>query len=177
MTKELFLPAEWAVTNDYNSHRPLLYKAIDATKGKVIELGSGYGSTELLADYCKAHNRTFYSLETDPKWIKFPATQLITNYYKADKFLPCAVLFIDCAPGELRKELIEYYKDLDVWMMVIHDTEPGAEYVYHMADILSQFKYRADCIYPGHPSTTAVSNEFNFRGWKGDYGDFKIEVK
>ena len=73
------------------------------------------------------------------------------------------LMFIDAAPAEIRKLLISKYKDIPV--MVIHDTEPGAEYVYGMNEVLSSFKYRLDYQPEGKPHTTAVSNYINVCEW------------
>lgn len=73
-------------------------------------------------------------------------------------------MFIDGKPGEQRKELIEKHRN-NAHVIVVHDTEPGAEYVYGMAEILSTFKYRLDYEPEGEPHTTAVSNFINVCDW------------
>lgn len=83
------------------------------------------------------------------------------------------MIFIDCAPAEKRKELLLHLgNSADV--LVIHDTEPGAEYVYRLHTTLEQFKYRCDLHIPGMPSTTAVSNKFDVSGMCGLWDEFEI---
>jgi len=74
------------------------------------------------------------------------------------------VLFVDCAPGEIRKDLIQKWRN-KAKIIVAHDTEIGAEYVYGMADVLSSFKYRLDYQPNGKPSTTIISDFFNVMEW------------
>lgn len=160
------VPEEWQSTNDWDSHRPLLWLAVNKCIGNVIEVGCGYGSTLLLQNYCKQNNQWFISLDNNKEWVdKFDATDYAEDLIGcACSYQPCAVLFIDFAPGELRGNAIsEMSNDADV--IVVHDTEPGAEYVYGMKEILSTFKYRLDYQPEGMPHTTAVSNTVNVCTW------------
>ena len=162
-------PNYWQSAGDYSSHRPLLFLALNnINKGVVIEVGSGDGSTNLMERLCRELGHKFISYETNTEWgSKYPSVRIIDNYdniklsegeYKA------SLLFIDSAPGEQRKELIaKHSNNADV--IVIHDTEVGAEYVYGMNDILNTFKYRLDYKPQGEPNTTIVSNEINVCQW------------
>ena len=47
--------------SDWNNHIFLLWNALEATEGEVIEMGCGDGSTRQLHEYCKQHNRRLYS--------------------------------------------------------------------------------------------------------------------
>lgn len=157
-------PEEWESTNDYDSHRPLLYMAINLVPGSVYEFGCGYGSTDLIQKYCTA--RTRISVETNKQWAaKFQNVVLVDSYF--DILYPLerlGVIFIDCAPGEIRRELIEHWADY-ANVLVIHDSEPTAEYVYGLTPVLSNFKYRVDYRPEGKPHTTAVSNFVNIEEW------------
>lgn len=154
-------PAEWCGGDDYSSHLPLLWLAISKCNYyRVVEFGCGHGSTNIIKKYCLA----FDSVENDKEWAnKFPGTIHIENYcdYNA---MPVNVLFIDSKPGEKRKELIEKFKN-DAQVIVVHDTEPSAEHVYGMKEILSTFKYRLDFQPDRFPHTTAVSNFINVAEW------------
>src|SRR5688572_13337521 len=104
MASEMTIPEEWHPTDDWSSHRPMLYMTMLVTGWTVIEFGCGNGSTKLLADLCTKQNRHFYSFETNKQWSDmFPVAMLIPSYDHAFPFFPCSLLFIDHAPGELRK--------------------------------------------------------------------------
>lgn len=169
------IPPSWQPTDDWDSHRPLLWIALQNTDGPVIEFGCGYGSTLQLQGYCEASDRTFISLETSKPWAdKFTITTKIHNYLDYDwsftvQNMP-SVLFIDCAPGEMRKDLLVKFGQM-AQIIVVHDTEPGADYVYGMFRALSEFEYRCDLVIEGMPQTTAVSNIIDVSDWKGVYND------
>lgn len=173
MAFEIGLPKDFKVTNDYNSHRPLLYMALqNVPQGTVMELGCGEGSTFSLAKYCDLQSRNFVSFERDPGWqnkLKGFTTLLLEPSYmsvfeKLGALMP-AIVFIDSAPGEERKDLLRQWKD-NATVLIVHDSEEGAEYVYGMKEVLSSFISRVDLHIPGHPSTTAVSNKIDLGYWK-----------
>jgi hypothetical protein len=157
-------PKEWGITNDWDSHRPLLYKSICMIPGSVYEMGCGDGSTKLLQDYCTA--RTFISIETNKDWAtKYKNVVVVHDYldiaYPKEKL---AVLFIDCAPAEKRPQLLHEWRN---WanVILVHDTESVSEYVYGIQEILSTFKYRLNYEPEGLPHTTAVSDTINICEW------------
>jgi len=172
-TMTLAIPDNWLPTNDWDSHRPLLYIALSNTAGSVIEFGCGYGSTPLIQRYCEANSRLFISYETNGEWAKeFDTVCILRDYLEYEpktlvEHQP-GVVFIDSAPGEGRKQLIDAWKN---WaeVLVVHDTEPGAEYVYAMSEVLCSFKFRCDLKPEGMPQTTVVSNFVDVSAWKGDY--------
>lgn len=190
-TSEITIPEEWHPNNDWSSHRPMLYMALEDLRiNTIYEFGLGYGSTSLLCDYVNNNEgRTdCFSFESNEEWvktfiegyIKIPFedptytkdrhTIIHTNNYLA--WIPWRkndFAFIDSAPGEQRKDIIKNFKDC--YVVIVHDTEPGAEYVYGMADILSTFKYRCDLVIKGMPQTTAVSNVYDVSTWKGVYNE------
>ena len=167
------------VESEWYSHRPMLFMALESTNGLVVEMGMGNGSTQLIREYC-AEKRRFKSYETNNDWFinignnmkdtplySYASFHLVENYSNIAE-TGIDLLFIDSAPGEQRKELIEKFAS-HTNIIVVHDTEPGAEYVYGMNDILSTFKHRCDLVWTngkGYPQTTAVSNTFDFTGWK-----------
>lgn len=159
------VPAEWQPTSDWDSHRPLLYLATEkAPAGYVLEMGCGDGSTPLLQN-C---GRKLYSFETNDEWReKYTGVQKVRDYNEiwAGGIL-AAIVFIDSAPGEQRKDLIaKWARNADC--IVVHDTEPGADYVYGMKDILNSFNYRLDYEPEGNPHTTVVSNSIDVTQWVG----------
>lgn len=171
------IPKDWHPENDYSSHRPMLWMALNNIKGLVLEFGCGYGSTPLLDEYCSpGSGHVFQSYETDERWAERFDNVLVIDDYRAMPWLEesddCdpAILFIDCAPGEIRKDLIDCWGNFPK-ILIVHDTEPGAEYVYQMSEALGKFKYRCDLTIEGMPQTTAVSNVYDFKDWKGVYND------
>ena len=53
----------------HGTHQPVLYAALQATAGDVIEFGMGYYSTPMLHDLCAAAGRQLVSLDTDESWV------------------------------------------------------------------------------------------------------------
>lgn len=171
------VPDDFLPDSDWNSHRPLLWLALQHLNGLVVELGCGDGSTPLFCkEYCLS-GRPFYSFETNKEWAdKFKGiTQLVDSYFDQPSLPPIDILFIDSAPGEERARLIEEYR-YKAKVIIVHDTEPGAEYVYHMKEVLSKFRYRRDL--QGKPQTTAVSDTYDFAEWQGLLnGEYLIDRK
>lgn len=168
-TTHIETPPEWESGNDWDSHRPALYLSMVNNSRPVCEFGCGNGSTKLLHRYCKKHSHHFSSYETNEVYANnFKGIVTRMNDYDevhlSEYPYRQGVLFIDFAPGELRKIMIEKHKD-HADIIVVHDTEPGAEYVYGMVEILSTFKYRLDYQPEGKPHTTAVSNFINITEW------------
>lgn len=166
---KILVPKEWEFTNDWDSHRPLLYLAVSNSGEKpVTEFGCGYGSTPLLQTYCRKNKKHFFSYETLKDYAdKFSGVTLMQDYnqvHLSDGLYKQGVLFIDSAPAEQRKDLINKHAN-HAWIIVVHDTEESAEYVYGLKNILSTFKYRLDFKPEGLPATTAVSNFVNMEEW------------
>lgn len=176
----------WLPEDDFSSHRPMLYRAIKNTAHSTfIEFGTGFGSTPLLKEYySKWREKDFISYENNSEWFQ----RMITDEYKTEanaytgaehgnhylgyyenllsiNIWKGSIVFIDCAPAELRKELICKHAGQGK-ILIVHDTEPGAEYVYGLSEILNSFKFRCDLIIDGFPQTTAVSNLYQFENWK-----------
>jgi hypothetical protein len=153
---------QWPITSDYDSHRPLLlYAATRPEVKRIVELGVGYGSTPMLRSLI---NKDLLSVESDKEWAEKFGMFHCDDYSNLFLFPP-DLMFVDSKPGEERKNLIERYRILTK-VFVVHDTEPGAEYVYGMNKILSSFKYRYDYKPEGMPWTTAVSDEIDVTQWK-----------
>lgn len=172
MTKtitNILCPKEFRSENDYDSHRPLLYLALMNNTRPVVEMGCGNGSTKLLVKYCKTNLHNFTSYETNEVYAnKFKDTVMLIDDYNDIELHEyprrIGVLFIDSAPGEQRKELIEkHFTHADV--LIIHDTEPGAEYVYGLKNILDSFTYRINYEPEGKPHTAMVSQFINICKW------------
>ena len=163
-TTHINCPKEWESTNDWDSHRPLLFLSLENSGDKIWEFGCGYGSTPIINEYCIKKEKGFGSIDNNKEWTdKFSSSQCVP-FEDVEHYLPASLLLVDCAPAELRKVFIgKYANDFDV--ILVHDTEPSAEYVYGMSDVLSTFKYRLDYQPEGMPHTTAVSNFIDVTQW------------
>lgn len=181
------IPNNWLPEDEFSSHRPMLYRAIMNTAHSVfIEFGTGKGSTPLLQQlYDEVFpNKELISYENNFQWYElmkpkkyytefewlesgtFHNHHIVysDNLLKWNTWKGCIIL-IDCAPAELRKELISKHSSI-AKMIIIHDTEPEAEYIYGLSEILGSFKFRCDLIVKGNPQTTIVSNLYEFENWK-----------
>lgn len=160
MTKEQFLKdvANW------DNHRFLLWPALEASDGDVVEMGMGQGSTPFLHQYCKDKGRKLFSFESSLEWaMKFQ--DMIGDDHKVYHVLDWDVvsrttipdvILIDHAPGERRKIDISLF----AWkakFIICHDTEPAADHGYQMRAELARFKYLKEYQSPGAWSTI-VSN-------------------
>ncbi len=167
-------------TNNDLSYYPLLFMALEATKGDVLELGTGYGSTQLLHDYCK--KRKLFSYEEKIEWLdKFIELTSVkhklnfvsdwdmvnNNHYKV------SVLFVDHAPGERRKiDIVNFQNKAEI--IVCHDTEPAADYGYQMRQYFDLFKYVVEVKTDG-AWVSAMSNTIDLTQWVGkEFGKYKI---
>lgn len=158
-------PADWVSTNDYDSHRPLLWLVVNNMgKGKpVAEFGCGEGSTLLLREYCKENNIQFNSYETNKEYAeRYGATKV--NDYDEIQLSNIGLLFIDSAPGEQRKNLVEKHQN-NADIIILHDTEVGARGIYGISEILNSFLYRLDYCPIGNPATSLLSNKINVSEW------------
>ncbi len=145
----------------WGSHRKLLWQALEATVGPVLELGSGRGSTPYLKKYCDEIERPFESYDSDARWANdmgvkwnFGNWNTLTIWEKA-----WGVCLIDCAPGEYRKVAL---MKITASIIVIHDSEPVGwnSSDYQVRLLFTQFKYCKDdpSKAKGGPWTTALSN-------------------
>lgn len=160
------VPKEWESENDWDSHRPALWLAVTKGGDKILEVGCGEGSTKLLYDYCKANKKWFTSLETNKEWsAKIPQSFHVEDYIGVLKtYLPISILFVDCAPASLRKEIINEFKD-DADVIIVHDSEKSSQFCYDLEPTLSQFEYRIDYEPVGKPHTTIISRKINVCEW------------
>ena len=145
----------------FSTHQPVLEHAVRNSTGPVLEIGCGYGSTELLHNLCK--DRILITIETNKEWY-----ELFKHFASSNHILLCAdsydafdslirysgwsVVFIDHAPGERRN--IEIEKAVNAQFVVIHDTHDPA-YEYEKTLPLYKFQYRYEKLIPW---TSVVSN-------------------
>lgn len=163
MTKEEFL----GDFSSWNNHLPLLWFALEETRYSilpVLEFGSGVGSTEQLRYYCGSNNREFISYDNNREWADSMGSNLITNWSTASIYQQCSVCLVDCAPGEMRHEIMAIMKD-KADIIVVHDSEPDAT-GYMLHKIWPLFLYKVDLI-GSNTWATAVSNKIDLTKFVG----------
>ena len=154
-----------------NSHYPILAACTAGTEGPILELGCGEGSTPMLHYIAIMQNREILSVDSDPTWLEKysayrcprhqfqlvpPSTDatLCLQYQRekawrewrgAESRERWGLAFIDCAPGEIRWELMIRLANRAT-VLVAHDSETdykaGGNYQY--AKALPSFKYVAE---------------------------------
>lgn len=165
--------------NNWVNHRPMLYLALCLTRGPVVEMGAGLGSTYMLHKYCTGETRPFTSWDSNPGWVNiFPPgmVYLTNNWNNPDIYQICGLAFIDHAPGEHRKVAVEKFKGLaDV--IVVHDTELHGAGDYQLEPILNTFKYRLNFnATGGGAGATAVSDIVDLNRYRGlTLGGYKFD--
>lgn len=125
------------------SHVPVLAAAVAATEGPVLELGCGWWSTPMLRLLCR--HRPLESYDTDPEWAKLFSVPVVKNWKQwLPNFKTYGAIFIDCSPGEERKELAMKLKGMAKFI-VLHDAECDSRHGgggnYRYDDIYGRFKY------------------------------------
>lgn len=163
MTKEDFVKGMDA----WSTHLPLLWEALEATEGEVVELGIGNGSTPKLHEYCKAKGRPLFSYENNINWYrKFEHLRTGTHRieYTQSWFEPIerhrytiGVLFSDEAPGEMRKYNISMFCNT-AQVVVAHDSEKENHVGYRYDLVHPLFKYHINVATIPGPESAAFSN-------------------
>jgi len=139
------------VSLSYGTHLPCLIKALEKTKGDVLELGLGVFSTPYLHYQCMLSKRKLVSYENFKGWYKFFAVthkygneyhdlHLIDNYEKAPIEKQWDVVLVDQTPDESRKEAVKKLANLAKYI-IIHDSNEKQERHYHYSEIYPLFKY------------------------------------
>lgn len=159
MTKEKFLDN----MGTWDNHRALLWQALELTKDSklpVIEYGAGDGSTPYLRQYCLDANREFISYESNKEWAEKCGSVFIEDWMTADIYKDYSVVLVDCAPGEVRHEIMAVLKD-KAEIIVVHDSEDAAT-GYMMYKVWPLFVYRKNYNKNGGGAESSmVSNKIN----------------
>lgn len=157
-------------TGYYYTHIPILSAVMTITRGSVLELGSGLGSTLMLHGLCGAMKRDLLTLESDEEWmekfmnygrfwhkIKFVKDFIDLPEYKQE----WGLAFVDHGnAGDLNMSLIRGYSVemlQDVPVLVVHDT--CHPWLYNYDEPFKLFKYRWDwrLQYTNYPMTSVLS--------------------
>lgn len=147
---------------EYFSHIPLLTAAVSLTSGRVLELGSGLGSTLALHGICGAMNRELVTVESDEAWLNmftvygrpWHTLKHVTTFKGLTEYRQkWGLAFVDHGIAEERGMSIEALKDVPV--IIAHDT--CYPHLYNYEQVINSFKYRYDWKVK-RPMTTALSN-------------------
>jgi hypothetical protein len=177
MTKREFLKD----VTSWNNHLFLLWEALMVTKGKVVEFGSGFGSTNQLRRFCQDSGREFETYDNNEEWASKTGSKFIgVDNWDSVNCHDATVILIDHSPGERRVHDVIKYKDIN-GVLVLHDTDPPptlAGYGWEAAYPL--FKYRINIASPMNGEwngvwATALSNTIDVTEWKDKkFGIYKV---
>lgn len=150
---------------NYTTHISTLLVAIQATEGKVIELGGGQSSTPFLHWVCKAGERKLITYDDNQEYYEYEygfksplhAVKKVENWDDVP-VEPCGVLFVDHHPSYRRSIDAIRFKDV-ADLVVIHDTERDDEN-YRNSEIWPHFKYHYT-YKDARPWTSIVSNKID----------------
>ena len=123
-------------TNTFATHQPVLWEAVQRTRGAVVEFGCGFGSTPMLHFLCSQQNRELLTLESDPVWLSKFVKRYSTPHHRFlhvedwDSLLkdPAIVdrkwdvAFVDQAPWEARHKTVVCMKKMCTFI-VLHDCD------------------------------------------------------
>jgi len=162
------------------THLPVLVRAFELSEGDVLELGTGFFSTNILRWLCEMSGRTLYSYESGWSWYNI-AIRKLAPFHKVIKVetfdeVPTdrhwGLVLIDHSPTRRRIVDIRRFANLADYI-VIHDTNPESDGVkddprgkgYQYSQIWPLFKYRYDFT-KYNPNTSVVSNFFTLERFK-----------
>lgn len=148
----------------WGTHIPVVVKALQASKGPVLELGTGAFSTPLLHMLCLDQERELISYEDVPDFVtahKHFVTDkhkihLVDDWDKVDlQERRWSVALIDHPEDRRLPEALKLVDNTDY--VIIHDSNGRWEKYYHYSQLYPHFKYRY--IYDKtSPHTTVLSN-------------------
>jgi hypothetical protein len=157
----------------YETHKPLLQACCDYyKKGIIVEFGCGDSSTPFLHERYEhmqiitIENRLEWFLRwvhLTSRWHQFVFCQ---NPLEAIRFaFGARVVFVDCDPGNTRRPIVERLHDMDVGIVVAHDTQPGCAKEYDWGDCFMQYNF---CLTDDRhlPHTTSVSGSVDVASFK-----------
>jgi hypothetical protein len=169
---------EFLFAENGNNHRPLMWLALELTKGSKLpvgEFGSGHGSTTWLRHYCKDDGREFYSYDNNPEWGDQFGSQYTSNWDDPRLYRDSSVVLIDQGPADARKDSIRFLVN-KADIIVVHDAEEEPNNNYHLHEIWHLFKYRVRLKGP-KIWTAALSKKIDLTKYANTFvGEFKIEL-
>lgn len=157
------------VSGYYGTHLAPLIQAMSRTTGPVVELGMGLFSTPFLHYACQNAGRALTSYENDASYAEFFTRygydtagghdiHVVSDWSEAMLERPWDVALVDHSPSQRRIVDIERLAN-HARYIVIHDSEPKFEGLYHYSRIYKQFKYRT--VYDREWRHAAVLSNFH----------------
>jgi hypothetical protein len=158
------------VTSGYDTHRPVLCEAVRRTRGPILELGTGDGSTIPLHAVATDHSRQLFSFDNNRQWIakyvglrnEHHLVALVASWDECpieSQFW--SVAFVDHAPAERRVVEIGRLRYRAI-LVVVHDSEDPT---YGYDSVFDSFAHRFD--YREHKQwTTVLSNYLDIADWR-----------
>lgn len=156
-----------------STHFPMLIKAVQATTGPILEMGSGLFSTPLLHWLCFPAKRRLITCESYAHYLEF-AKKFETDWHEVTFVKPeeqaffkehFSVVFIDHSPKKPRTrgdDALRFKDSADY--IVLHDAGADPYEKYGYAGIYKEFKYVSHwtgCF----PHTTVLSNTIDVSTW------------
>ena len=163
------------VSTRYGTHLPCLIKAVEKTKGAILELGIGVFSTPYLHYKCILDKRKLVSYENFEPWFNFFAKRYGYNYgthelnlvekYSDVPLKKYDIVFIDQTPDWSRHEEAIRFANKAKYI-ILHDSGPKYDRLYRYSKVYPHFKYRAT--WEGDTNqATVLSNFVNLKDfWK-----------
>lgn len=153
------------------THMNTLIKAVQATDGPVLELGSGFFSTPLLHWLCAENSRKLVSYEDDMEYFEYlkqfksrnHRTRFVEDWDKIDIEKHWSVVLIDHRADRRAIDAIRLKNFADY--IVIHDSQTETESAYRYDKVWPHFRN----IYHWKiaiPWTSVVSNSKNMEIFK-----------
>jgi hypothetical protein len=156
------------VSTRYATHLPCLIKAMEKTKGPVLELGMGVFSTSYLHYQCILSKRKLVSYDNFKEWYNFFATRygyqdkyheliFVEDYKDAKIEKKWDVVLVDQSPDFSRIETIKRLANRAKYI-VIHDSGAKFDRQYHYNTIYPLFKYKT--VWDKDTNTSTVLSNF-----------------
>lgn len=147
------------INEEYGTHMASLKRAVEATDGPILEIGTGVYSTPYLHEVSKT-GRLVISVEADSRWFNAAKGQYASRGHRVLEAVPATgefdVVLIDHDPEDLRMPALEALRGRFTYA-VIHDTQPDTPEHREWKEVLSSFAHSHvdDSVLPW---TTTVSD-------------------
>lgn len=122
--------------NPFCTHQPVLIEAVKRTKGPILEMGSGEGSTVLLHKLC-GDSREIWTVDHDPSWLRkysgqFPGANHVFHALTFAGMLHSTALrrewgivFLDQGDWQSREDCLGVLKEY-AEIVIVHDSDAYA---------------------------------------------------